>query len=710
MNAFSLTITNGIARLVFDLPGEKVNKFSFAAMEDLDRHLAELEGHREVRLLVLTSAKPGVFIAGADITMLARISEQAEAEAKAREGQRVFNRLADLPFPTMAVIDGACLGGGLECALACTWRVVTDGDKVKLGLPEVSLGIIPGWGGTHRLPRLIGLRGALDLIASGRPVNGKKALQMGLADVYVAQAFLEDELPRVINQVLDPAQAAALVAKRVRPFSERLMGQAPFRSLVLGAARKEILRKTKGQFPAPLAALDVLARTAGAARERGLSLEARTFARLAPTPTCKALIDAFFASEEVKKVAAKPEHEAQSVGVLGAGVMGGGIAWAVSAAGLPVRVKDLTWDAVAKGLATANGYNQALVKMKKCQPGEANLRMHRIAGTLDWSGFERTDVVIEAVVEDLHVKRKVLAEAERHVRGDTILASNTSSLSITAMAEGLQDPTRLVGMHFFNPVNRMPLVEVIAGTESSPEAIGRVAALAQRLGKTVVVVRDCPGFLVNRILLPYMNEAARCLEDGGDVAGIDAVITRFGMPMGPFTLTDEVGIDVGFKVARILEAGYGPRHAVADLLRIVYEELHLLGTKAGAGFFLHNGKRLDPNPAIAQALAKFRASRPVHDLTPQEVEDRCLLTMVNEAARCIEEQVIEKPQLLDLAMLMGTGFPPAKGGPLHYADARGIPAVVDALKRLRDTHGARFEPSPLLVEMAKTNRRFITRP
>ena len=710
MNAFTLTTTNGIARLVFDLPGEKVNKFSFEAMQDLDRHLAELEKRTDLRLLVLTSAKPGVFIAGADITMLARISEVPEAEEKAKEGQRVFNRLADLSFPTLAVIDGACLGGGLECALACTWRVVTDSDKVKLGLPEVSLGIIPGWGGTQRLPRLIGLRGALDLIASGRPVNGKKALQMGLADIYVAQAFLHDDLPRIIDQVLDPAQAATLVAKRERPFSERLMGAAPFRGLVLSAARKEIRRKTRGLMPAPLAALDVLARTGGASRERGLAFEARTFARLAPTPTCKALIDAFFASEEVKKVAAKPEHEAQVVGVLGAGVMGGGIAWAVSAAGLPVRLKDLTWDAVAKGLATANGYNHALVKMKKCQPTEANLRMHRIGGTLDWSGFDRTDVVIEAVVEDLNVKRKVLAEAEKHLRPGTILASNTSSLSITAMAEGLQDPSRLVGMHFFNPVNRMPLVEVISGKQSSPEAIGRVVALAQKLGKTVEVVRDCPGFLVNRILLPYMNEAARCLEDGGDVAGIDAVITRFGMPMGPFTLTDEVGIDVGFKVARILEAGYGPRHAVADLLRIVYEELHLLGTKAGAGFFLHKGKRLDPNPAIDQALAKLRAIKPGHVLSDSEVEDRCLLTMVNESARCIEEGVIDRPQLLDLAMLMGTGFPPSKGGPLHYADARGLPEVVDALKRLRDTHGPRFEPAPLLVEMAKANRRFITRP
>jgi len=483
MTAFTLTITDGLAKLVFDLPGEKVNKFSAEAMADLDRHLAELEGRPDIRLLLLQSGKTGMFIAGADIGMLARIADQGEAEAKAREGQRIFNRLADLPFPSLAVIDGACLGGGLECALACTWRLVTDGEKVKLGLPEVSLGIIPGWGGTQRLPRLIGLRGALDLIASGRPVNGKKALGMGLADFYVAQAFLEEELPRCVAQVLDPAAAAALRARRQRPFAERLMNTMPLRRLVIAAARKEILRKTKGQFPAPLAALDVLARTGGAALQRGLALEARTFARLAPTATCKALIDAYFAGEEVKKVAAKPAQEAQAVGILGAGVMGGGIAWAVSAAGLPVRLKDLSWAAVAKGLSTASEYNQALVKLRKCQPGEANQRLHRIAGTLDWHGFNRLDVVIEAVVEDLGVKRAVLAEAERQVRGDTILASNTSSLSITALAEGLQDRSRLVSMHFFNPVNRMPLVEVIAGRESSPEAIGRVAALAQRLGR-----------------------------------------------------------------------------------------------------------------------------------------------------------------------------------------------------------------------------------
>ena len=702
MSAFTVTISDGIATLVFDLPGEKVNKFTAAVMDELDGLIAGFERRSDLRAILITSAKPDVFIAGAEISEIKAIMTREQGLAKAQRGQEVFDRVAALTIPTIAVIDGACLGGGMELALACSHRVVTDAEKTKLGLPEVTLGIIPGWGGTQRLPRLAGLPTALDMILSGRQVAGAKALKMGLADACCARAFLAEGVQRFI----------AGLPRFVRPplpFAVRAMAAPGVRSLVFSRARAEVMRKTHGLMPAPLGALTVLARTTGTSLARGLAIEAEVFSRLAITEACHNLVDAFFASEDVKKSGSKPAAEVRQAAVLGAGIMGGGIAWAFSAAGIPVRMRDLAWPAVAKGLQQAATYNDALVKLRKLTHGEKNLRMHRIAGGLDFAGFAGCDLVVEAVVEDLAIKRKVLAEVENHVGDACVLASNTSSLSIADMAQALRRPERFVGMHFFNPVNRMPLVEVIAGPASSPEAVQLTAATARKLGKTVVVVRDCPGFLVNRILLPYLNEAARAVEDGADVEQVDRVISAFGMPMGPFTLTDEVGIDVGYKVAKILAHGYGERHAVADLLRVIHEDLHLTGTKGGKGFFLHAGKHLAPNPEIAGAIAvsRDRTQRTPHPVTDDEILDRCLLTMVNESARCVEEGVVAKAAHLDLAMLMGTGFPPSKGGPLHYADQLGLPAVVDRLRRLEQQHGSRFTPAPLLCELARANRHFL---
>ena len=701
MSAFTVTLVDGIATLVFDLPGEKVNKFTAAVMDELDGLIAGFERRDDLKTIVITSGKPDMFIAGADISEIKGLTTVEQALAKARRGQDVFARIARLAatkhIPIVAVIDGPCLGGGMELALACTHRVVTDADKTKLGLPEVTLGIIPGWGGTQRLPRLIGLPGSLDLILSGRHVAGVKAFKMGLADACIARAFLADELPKFLAR-LTSFQRVPLAR------SVRMMAAPGFRSLVLRAARKEVMRKTHGLMPAPLGALEVLGRTAVMSMPHGLACEAEVFSRLAVTPECHNLVDAFFANEDVKKSGGRPAHPVAAAGVLGAGIMGGGIAWAFAAAGIPVRMKDLKWEAVAKGLQQAATYDAALMKLRKITPGEHSLRMHRIAGTLDFTAFDRLDLVVEAVVEDLVIKRAVLAGCEKFVRPDCVLATNTSSLSVTDMATALARPERFVGMHFFNPVNRMPLVEIIAGPASSSEAVQLAAATARALGKTVVVVRDCPGFLVNRILLPYLNEAARTVEDGAGIEQVERVISHFGMPMGPFTLTDEVGIDVGYKVAKILHHGYGDRHAVADLLTCMHEELHLKGTKGGRGFFIHEGHHALLNPEIATAVTRLQElqHRTPHAISDDEVRDRCLLTMVNESARCVEEGVVAKASHLDLAMLMGTGFPPSRGGPLHYAQSLGLPTVVERLKRLEGAHGSRFAPAALLVEHARS--------
>lgn len=708
MNAFTLTVTNRIARVVFDLPGEKVNKFDSTSMAELGRIIDDLQANKDLDVVVFSSGKTGIFVAGADIKELQRITTTAEATEKAVAGQTLFQRIANLRVPTIAVIDGPCLGGGMEFALACTYRIVADEEKTKLGLPEVTLGILPGWGGTQRLPRLIGLTEAVGMIVSGAPAHARKALKIGLADACVARAFMAKEVDRFIDAIKN--KSPIIRKKDQRGRMKKMMDETYIgRCVIFSAARKEILKKTRGLMMAPLAALNVLRRSSGMSLANGLLEEARGFTDLAVSDQSKYLIDCFFASEALRKSGGEARSTLKNTAVLGAGVMGGGIAWAFANKNIPVRMKDISWDAVVKGMHTASDYNQQLVKRRKMTPGQANLLLHRIGGTLDFSGFQHVDVVVEAVVEDLGIKRKVLAEVEKHVRPDTIIVSNTSSLTIHDMSQGLKRPELFAGMHFFNPVNRMPLVEVVAGPATSPEAIAAVADLVRRMGKTAVVVKDCPGFLVNRILLPYLNEAARCCEDGADISFIDKTIYDFGMPMGPFTLSDDVGLDVGFKVAKNLAAHYGERMAVAESLRIVYEELHLLGTKGGKGFFLHDakGKKTSLNGELSTTLRqRFSKTRTVD---AAEILDRCLLIMVNEAARCIEEKIIDSPLTLDLAMIMGTGFPPQRGGLLHYANQLGIKVVCERLQALSEKCGKRFQPCELILELAKTNQAFSMR-
>ncbi|MEK7414144.1 MAG: 3-hydroxyacyl-CoA dehydrogenase NAD-binding domain-containing protein, partial [Planctomycetota bacterium] len=477
----------------------------------------------------------------------------------------------------------------------------------------------------------------------------------------------------------------------VVPFWPRLMA---------GIAAGQAKAKTHGLMPAPLRAARVMGATAWGGPFAGLETEAVALADLTVTPQAANLIDAYFASEAAKKEGGNNGVAVKAAGVLGAGVMGGGIAWAFANAGVQVRVKDLNWDALAKAYATAADYNKKLLKIRKLTPGGANVAAHRISGTVDFSGFMAVDVVVEAVVENLEVKRKVLAELENHVRDDAVIATNTSSLSVADMAAAMKRPQRFVGMHFFNPVNRMPLVEVVAGPASDPKAVATIAALSRRCGKTAIVVQDCPGFLVNRCLLPYLDEAGRCLEDGASVEQVDRVLLHFGMPMGPFALCDEIGLDVGYKVAKILGTAYGERMAVPEVLRRIYEDLHLTGAKGGKGFYLGKSKDGKVNPEVATILPARRGAVP----TDSEILDRCLLMWINEAARCLAEGVVASGELCDLAMLMGTGFPPSRGGPIHEANTRGVSVVVERLRALAERHGPRFTPCDYLVTHARDRK------
>ena len=710
MDAFSFSVSQeGIGTLVFDMPGEKVNKLTSDVMGQLDKQLSLLSGYSTLRVLIIRSGKPGMFIAGADISEIETINDIAQGEQKSVMGQSIFNKLAALPFPTIAAIEGVALGGGLELALACTFRVASDHERVQLGLPEVNLGIMPGFGGTQRLPRLIGLEDGLPMILSGSTLDGMRAVKKKLVDACYPVAFFEERLQAFALSLRVPAKVKELKENRARLGSLRVwfMNRTFIgRMIVFRMAERSILSKTHGLYPAPLAALLVVKHGFSRTLQVGLRLEAQEFAKLVPTLVSKRLIQLFYAQEALKKESRKYgegkwANRRLDCGVLGAGIMGGGIAWLLSQVGT-VRLKDLTWEAIAQGYSTANGMYAQLLKRRKVRPNQVELGMRRFSGSLDFSGFKNKDVVIEAVVEQMSVKQAVFRELELAVSEHTIIATNTSALSVTEMATVLNHPERFCGMHFFNPVNKMPLVEVIPGEKTSQETVAAIVQLSKLLKKTPIVVKNCPGFLVNRILIPYVNEAIYLLQDGAKIDRIDAIATAFGMPMGPLMLADEVGLDVGYKVAKNLEEGYGDRMKLSESFESLHRCKNLLGRKSGSGFYLYDHRK-HPNPVVYEWVKQSGVS----GLTDADILDRLFLTLVNESARCLEESVVENAADLDMAMILGTGFPPFRGGVLRYADDRGISEIVDRLGEFQARFGDRFSPAPLLVKMAEQKIRFF---
>ena len=698
-----------LIRVIFDLPKEKVNKLSSTVMAELEQAVIAIGNDTSCEVVSFESAKKDIFIAGADIEELQRIESREVARKKAQAGQAVFARIADLPQTTVAIIDGACVGGGCELALACEFRMATDNPKTKIGLPEVQLGIIPGWGGTQRLPRLIGLPEALKIILPGKTVNAGKAKKIKLVDHVVSAALLEEEQQSFLQKLRDSSFRFSLKSKRkakgkIAGLVNSLLETSPGRSFVIKQARKNVMKKSKGFYPAPLAVLDLLSEKCSFSE--GIERELQAFSKLAVSDISKNLVALFFLNEEIKKQrGADFDGEItppESAAVLGAGVMGGGIAWLMSHRGLSVRMKDISWDAIAQGYAQAGSYFAQLKKRRRIKQGQIDRAMNRIGASVDYHGFSRVDLVVEAVVENMEIKKQVLAETETYLSDSALLCSNTSALSITEIATALQRPENFCGMHFFNPVNRMPLVEIIRGKQTSEQALARAVAMVKKWGKSPVVVQDCPGFLVNRILLPYINEAAYLLQEGADIEMVDNTITGFGLPMGPFELADQVGIDVGYKVAKILEAGFGKRMAACPLLTTVYDDLQLLGKKGSAGFYMYDGKKTVVNPAIA----RFAEVGKKREYSEEEIIDRLLIVMVNEAARCLQEGVVASAGQLDFAMIMGTGFPPWRGGLCRWADAVGLETIVNKCETLDAVIEERYQVSPYLRELATTGRGF----
>jgi 3-hydroxyacyl-CoA dehydrogenase/enoyl-CoA hydratase/3-hydroxybutyryl-CoA epimerase len=700
----------GIAHLVFDRGGDGLNILNSAVMERLDHFLSDLEKRSDPPMgLVVSSAREDSFIVGADVEEIGRLTTEQEAEEKSRYGQAMFGRLEALPFPVAAAIRGTCLGGGTELALACHCIILGDDPRSEIGLPEVRLGIIPGWGGTQRLPRRVPLPVAIEMILTGKSQRGRAAQALGLAHRAVPRDY-------VVSAAVAWVRESA--AREYRgPFRRRSHGSAgsaarwfpPFRKAFFALVRKQTAARVRpDQYPAPFKALESIEFGLGASLEVGLAREAKILGELAMTETRKNLTRLFFLQRDSRKVLSTLDPEARPrnvsrLGLLGAGVMGGGIAQIAAASGITVRMKDVDLKPLGLGLRHARQVFEKDARRRKQKAGEVVGWMARILPTTTYAGFEPLPVVIEAVVENLDVKRKVLAEVEEVSRGGCLFASNTSSLRIDLIAQGCRFPENVVGMHFFNPVDRMPLVEIIRGTATSDEAVATVVELTRRLKKTPVVVNDGPGFLVNRILMAYMNEALFLLKEGTPIEVADRAMKRFGMPMGPFELLDQVGIDVAHKVSVILGDAFGDRIRPPRVLEAAYHEKRL-GKKSGCGFYKWAGEKRGRVDPTVYALVNDRGGRIVPEA---EAVDRMVLPMVNEAALCLLEGIARTPADVDLAMVMGTGFPPFRGGLLRYADSLTLVEVVQRMDRLSAVHGARFRPVPLLRDLARSGRTFL---
>jgi 3-hydroxyacyl-CoA dehydrogenase/enoyl-CoA hydratase/3-hydroxybutyryl-CoA epimerase len=700
--SFTLTVEDRIGTMVFDLPDHPVNVFKNHVKDEFEKLIDQVASDSSIRALVLISGKPGVFIAGADIDEFVKLQTAEQALQLVRGGQVLLERIANLGKPIVAAIHGTCLGGGLETALACTYRVATDHPSTKLGLPEVKLGVIPALGGCQRLPRVTGLLVALDMILNGKQVKARQAYRRGIVDEVVHPTVLADVATKAAKKL-----ANGWKPKRARGISRVLIDGNPLgRAVARRQAEATVRKKVGSQYPAPLAAIDSIMHGLSKGVKAGLDREAELFAELAVGDVSRNLVQLFFAGTALAKdpgVENAPEpRTVQNLGVIGAGFMGAGIGGtAVARAKADVRFRDANQEGIQSGLKEAHRIVRQGFKRRAFSKFDYERRRALLSGGTGWAGFKRADLVIEAVFEDLGVKREVFAELEAECSADCILASNTSTIPIGQIAEGLKHRDRVLGMHFFSPVDKMPLLEVIATEQTSAEAIVTATSFGKRMGKTVIVVADHPGFWVNRILSPYMNEAGRMLEEGVPVDQIDGAMTRFGMPIGPVGLLDQVGIDVAHHASHVMHDAFGdrmqPRDGIARVL-----DAGRKGRKNGLGFYRYKKGRSDGVDETVYDLLKIEP-QPV---PPADVQARLVFAMLNEAVLALDEGVIKQPRDGDLGAIYGIGFPPYVGGPLRYLQSFGIARAVDTLGRLETAYGARFSAAPLLRRMAEDGDSF----
>jgi len=708
MTALQVEVRDGIAVIVFDTPGESVNIISRGVKNEFIALFQQLEADASIQAAVLTSGKPDSFIAGADIEEFLDWKTAAQAESASREGHALLDRLETLRTPVVAAVHGACLGGGLEAVLACAWRIATDHPKTVLAVPEVQIGLFPGAGGTQRLPRTVGLQAALDMILTGKNVRAKKALQTGLVHELVHPSILLDIARQRARELADGARKRNA---RSRPGGMKhfLLDDNPVgRSVVFRKAREQVIARTHGNYPAPLAALDAVA-ASYQGREHGFREEARLFGETAMTPVCRELIFLFFATSALKKdpgvdgPAESPLPVAR-LGIIGAGFMGAGIASVAVQQGTMVRLKDADLTRVGRGIAAVRDVLRDRVARRQITRQQMADHLLLAGGTIDYSGFEAVDLVIEAVFEDLAVKHQVIREVEQVLPEYAVVASNTSTIPITHIAEASRRPERVIGMHFFSPVHKMPLLEVIATSATRPEVVTTAVSYGRTLGKTVIVVNDAPGFYVNRILAPYLNEAGALLDAGASIDAIDAALVKLGFPVGPISLLDEVGLDIAARSGAIFHEAFGERMAPSQAMRAVVASGRI-GRKGGKGFYLYD--ETGARGGIDTAVYALLATGPSRSVVPDdEIQQRCLLALVNEAVRALEEGIVRSPRDGDIGAVFGIGFPPFLGGPFRWIDAQGASKVVTALEDLSARFAPRFVPADLLISMARRGDRF----
>jgi 3-hydroxyacyl-CoA dehydrogenase/enoyl-CoA hydratase/3-hydroxybutyryl-CoA epimerase len=707
-NALSLQVVDGIAVVTFDLPGESVNKFTPSVITEFTAMIEKVEKDTAIKGAVIISGKAGNFIAGADIDQFLEWKTAADGAAASAFGHAMMHRLEKGRVPIVVAIDGACLGGGLEKSLACAYRIAADTPKTVLALPEIMLGLFPGAGGTQRLPKRVGLQAALDMILTGKNVRAKKALQIGLIDELVHPSILR------ATAIARAKELAAGTIARERDTHKHgakeilLDDNRLGRAVVFRQAREMTLKKTKGHFPAALAAIDAIQASYGDEAE-GYATEAKLFGEMAMTSVCKQLTFLFYATTALKKdtgvageaPAAKPIDR---LGVLGSGFMGAGITAISVMQGVPVRFKDTEPNRVAKGVAAVRDVLKDRLTKRQITRQQFDDQISLVAGTTEYSGFGKLPLVIEAVFEDLAVKHAVLKEAEAVLPADAVFATNTSTIPIAKIAAASKRPESVIGMHFFSPVHKMPLLEVIVTPRTAPQAITTVVEFGRRIGKTVIIVNDAPGFYVNRILAPYVNQAGLLLDEGVAIDAIDKAMSHYGFPVGPINLIDEVGLDIAGKSGAIMAEAFGGRMKPSVALQKVLGAGRL-GRKGKSGFYAYdeNGKRGDVDESVYQIYpGGTRRTTVARD----EIQQRLSLAMLNEAARCLEEGIIRSARDGDIGAVFGIGFPPFRGGPFREIDAIGAAEVVKRLQALDAKLPGQFTPAAVLVEMARSGRTF----
>ncbi len=702
-SAFTLTKRDdGIAILSMDVPGETMNTLKVEFGEQVGDMLDQIQSDSAIKGVVVISGKDNSFVAGADISMLAGCKSAEEAEAIGKGGQAVFQRIEDMAVPFVAAIHGPALGGGLELALACHMRVCSDDNKTQLGLPEVQLGLLPGSGGTQRLPRLISVQQAMKMMLTGASVRAKQAKKYGIVDDMVPRSILLEVAIEMAKKPKPNRKPVKLDA--MGQFLERTpMG----RKLMFKQARKQTQAKTMGNYPSPERIIDCIETGLEKGKAQGFAVEAKHFGHLVMTPESAALRSLFFATTEMKKengVEGVAPKTLKKIGVLGGGLMGGGIAFVTATkAKLPARIKDIRSDGIAHAMKYSYDILNKKVKRKFMLHSEMQSQLSRLTGSVDYVGFDNTDVVIEAVFEDLALKQNMVADVEEHCSEHTIFASNTSSIPIGQIAAKAKRPENVIGLHYFSPVDKMPLAEVIAHEATSDQTISTTVELAKKQGKTPIVVKDGAGFYVNRILAPYMNESAEILLAGEPIEQIDKALVKFGFPVGPIKLLDEVGIDVGTKIGPILVAEFGERFESAPGFdKLLADDRK--GKKNKRGFYNYEGKK--PGKEVDESVYDLLGITPNSRLSENTIAERCVLLMLNEAAICLDEGVVRNPRDGDIGAIFGIGFPPFLGGPFRYMDTLGIEHVVERLTHYQQQLGDKFVPAKRLLDMAESKDTF----